>query len=151
MGKKPDEKTAKPGSGPGGSKPNPGEKDKLGTARTDTLGGPGREDRQGPEGSEKTKGKPELKPQEPSTLEQLDEDIREVLGADPFQESFRPPRRQPSDERPNALGQGLRPPEEEEEEVIPGDPSDLGARARRRRKVLEVDQPPVARRGLLGV
>lgn len=152
---KPGGKTDKPGSGPGGSKPDPNKKDKLG-AGGGTFGGGGETDgtgrggRNGPEGAETTKGKPELKPQEPSTLEKLDEDIRDVLGADPFEPSIRPPPRQPNDERPNALGQGLRPPAEEEV-IVPGDPSNLGARARRRRNVLEVDPSPVARRGLLGV
>lgn len=154
MDEKPGKKTDKPGSGPGGSKPNPDKKDKLGAGEVlrggKELDQPGRRGGPGPEGAENTKGKPKLKPQEPSTLEQLDEDIREFLGADPFEDSFRPARRRPNDEGPDILGQGLRPPAEEEV-IVPGDPSNLGARAGRRRKVLEVEQSPVLRRGLLGV
>lgn len=149
---KPGGKTDKPGSGPGGSKPNPSAKDKLGAGGTSVVGGPGRDSRQGPEGAEKTKGKPELKPRDLGTLEQIDLDIRKSLGADPFQDSFRPsPRRAGSgDERPNFLNR-LAPPPVEEEVILPGDPSNLGARGRRRRNVLDVDQSPVRRRGLLGV
>ena len=60
-------------------------------------------------------------------------------------------RRPPNDERPGLLGQGVRPPSNDEEVIVPGDPSNLGARGRRRRTVDQVNNPPLLRRGLLGV
>ena len=63
----------------------------------------------------------------------------------------RPGRRPPNDDRPGGL---LRPPpapEEEEPPIIPGDPSNLGARGRRRRSENDSNASPVLRRGLLGV
>lgn len=59
------------------------------------------------------------------------------------------PGRNSNDERLRLLGAGAARPEEEE--IIPGDPSNLGARGRRRRTEDRINSSPVLRRGLLGV
>lgn len=70
----------------------------------------------------------------------------------PTEREVRPGRRNPNDEGASLLGQGLTPrPPEEEDPIIPGDPSNLGARGRRRRGQDAVTASPVLRRGLLGV
>lgn len=57
----------------------------------------------------------------------------------------------PNDELNPRLLFPVKPPEEEEPQTIPGDPDDLGERARRRRSRDDGNASPVLRRGLLGV
>lgn len=121
-----------------------------------------RKDIQGPEsnddrnrddidGGDPTKEEPGLIEQARDFLDQTDKEIRAALGADPFHESFRPGPRAPNDERPGLFGQNLSPRPAEEEEFIPGDPTNLGTRGRRRRTTDDVNASPVMRRGLLGI
>lgn len=56
----------------------------------------------------------------------------------------------PENNQPRPILRPNRQPEEEEI-IIPGDPDDLGERARRRRSRDDVNTSPVLRRGLLGV
>ena len=57
----------------------------------------------------------------------------------------------PNDELNAGLLFPVKPPEEEEPPIVPGDPDDLGERERRRRSRDDVNASPVLRRGLLGV
>lgn len=95
-----------------------------------------------------TKNEPGLVQQAVDALARIDKEFRAAVGADPFQESFRPDPRPPNDERPPRPA--LKPPDEEEP-IVPGDADDLGARDRRRGARDAVNASPVLRRGLLGV
>lgn len=64
-----------------------------------------------------------------------------------FERTLHPRRERDEDrQRPRSLR-----PAPEEEEIVPGNPDDLGARGKRRRTIDEVNNPPLLRRGLLGV
>ena len=73
---------------------------------------------------------------------------RSVDGFDPQTPEARRHHRNPNDDQRPARPV-LKPPEEEP--IIPGDPSNLGARGRRRGARDDVNASPVLRRGLLGV
>lgn len=92
---------------------------------------------------------------EDDPLAKLDRTIQEFLGGgpaiDPNEPSRRNPPRRPSDEENDRRLIPVTRPNEEEEPLLPGDPSDLGARGRRRRTRDDGQESPVMRRGLLGV
>lgn len=87
-----------------------------------------------------------------STLDRLDRQIQGLFSGEPQDITIPtelPGMRPPNDEERGFLGPPPGP--DEEEPLFPGDPNDLGARARRRRTIDEVNNPPLLRRGLLGV
>lgn len=120
--------------------------------RTDDTVGSGNGERTRGGGDERDPTEPAkgLIEQAQDFLTRTDKEIRAALGADPFQESFRPGPRAPNDEQERSLV-APRPPKDEEPLIVPGDPDDLGERGRRRRTRDGVNTSPVLRRGLLGV